>query len=97
MNISWLSVALAIIAVVLLKQNRKLVPTKLSRWLTGYQIIALLINSMKHILYGISVMIVRFGIALLWLGIVLDQAAHLFETTKILVDIQDQDIQGISH
>ena len=97
MNISWLSVAFAIIAVILLKQKKKLMPTKVIRLLTGYQIIALLINNIKHIVYGISVLIVRFGIGMLWLGIVLDQAVHLFETTKILVDIQDQDIQGISY
>ena len=95
MNISWLSVAFAVIAVILLKQRKKLMPTRLRRWLTGYQIIALLINNLKHIVYGISVIIARFGIGLVWLGIVLDQAAHLFETTKILVDIQDQDIPAI--
>ena len=96
MDISWLSFAFSIFAAIKCTQMmRKRIPTKIRRWLTGYQIAGLLFKHIIYIVYGLIVKIVRLAIGLLWLGCVWDSAAYLIEITKIWTEIQDQDIPVI--
>ena len=106
MDISWLSFVFSIFAAIKCTQMMKKSSTKIRKWLTGYQIAALLV---KHIIYvamdflidvhdvaySLSVKIVRLAIGLVWLGCVWDSAAYLIEMTKIWTEIQDQDIPVI--